>query len=56
MRSEDAQQMVELITKAQAGRRLVPHASYRDFRFRQPIDTPSDARATEARFRPSRDW
>jgi hypothetical protein len=34
MREEDATLIAGLVTKAQAGRRLVPQKSYRDFRFR----------------------
>jgi hypothetical protein len=33
MRAEDVDEITTLVTKAQAGRRLVPNASYRDFRF-----------------------
>jgi len=33
MREEDVTLIADLVTKAQAGRRLVPQSSYRDFRF-----------------------
>jgi hypothetical protein len=33
MRSKDIAEITSLVTKAQAGRRLVPQASYRTFRF-----------------------
>ena len=46
LRTEDVREIVELVAKAQAGRRLVPQATYRNFRFRQPVDPP----------RSSRDW
>ena len=38
MRTEDVATMTDLITRAQAGRRLVPGKTYRGFRFNQPID------------------
>jgi hypothetical protein len=37
MRAEDIVTITDLITRAQAGRRLVPGRTYRDFRFNQPI-------------------
>jgi hypothetical protein len=46
LRTEDVREIVELVAKAQAGRRLVPQATYRNFRFQQPVD-PSPI---------SRDW
>jgi hypothetical protein len=33
MRDEDVAEITSLVTKAQAGRRLVPQKSYRSFRF-----------------------
>jgi hypothetical protein len=45
LRTEDVREIVGLVAKAQAGRRLVPQA-YRDFHFQQPVDPP----------RSSRDW
>jgi hypothetical protein len=33
MREEDVTLIVDLVTRAQAGRRLIPQRSYRDFRF-----------------------
>ena len=33
MREEDITLIVDLVTRAQAGRRLVPQRSYRDFQF-----------------------
>jgi hypothetical protein len=38
MREEDAAMVVDLVRKAQEGRRLVPQKTYRDFRFNQPVD------------------
>lgn len=38
MTSEDTTLIVDLIQKAQAGRRLVPQRTYRDFTFPQPYD------------------
>ena len=38
MREEDAATVVDLVRKAQEGRRLVPQKTYRDFRFNQPVD------------------
>jgi hypothetical protein len=37
MREEDVTQIVNLVQKAQAGRKLVPQKSYRDFRFAEPV-------------------
>ena|SRR6266446_3819544 len=39
MRAEDVREIAELVLKAQAGRRLVPQASYRNFRFQQVVDS-----------------
>lgn len=33
MREEDVAQIIDLVKRAQSGRRLVPQRSYRDFRF-----------------------
>ncbi len=38
MRSEDVATIGALVTKAQAGRRLVPSGGYRYFQFNQPLD------------------
>ncbi|MHA7134466.1 hypothetical protein [Oerskovia turbata] len=38
MRREDVLELVEWLRKAQAGRRLVPQRSYRDYKFAHPID------------------
>ena len=46
MRREDVQEVPELVSKTQAGRRIVPQTSYRDFHFQQRVDPP----------RASRDW
>ncbi|WP_133831373.1 hypothetical protein [Arthrobacter sp. AG258] len=37
MRHEDVQEIQELVTKAQAGRRLIPQKSYRDFKFKPDV-------------------
>ncbi|MCF6746556.1 hypothetical protein E9529_20210 [Blastococcus sp. KM273128] len=37
MREEDVAQIVELVKKAQSGRRLVPQKNYRSFRFAPPV-------------------
>jgi hypothetical protein len=47
MRIEDANEIADLVTRAQAGRRLGPQKTYRTFRFRQPVDPPPHT---------SRDW
>lgn len=39
MRPEDVEEVAELVSRAQAGRRLVPEASYRGFRFQQRLDS-----------------
>lgn len=54
MRAEDVDEIVDLVTRAQAGRRLMPQAGYRDFRFAQPVDAVDNAAA--GTFRPSRVW
>lgn len=36
MREEDVRELVDWLTRAQAGRRLVPHNSYRSFAFNPP--------------------
>ena len=36
MREEDVAELVDWLTRAQAGRRLVPHSSYRSFVFNPP--------------------
>jgi hypothetical protein len=38
MRSEDVAAVVGLVKRAQEGRRLVPHKTYRSYRFNQPLD------------------
>lgn len=40
MRDEDIAQLVEWLRKAQAGRRLVPQRSYRDFKFSPLPEAP----------------
>lgn len=37
MREEDITQIVELVKKAQSGRRLVPQKGYQNFRFAPPV-------------------
>lgn len=52
MADEDAHQIADLVTKAQAGRRLVPQPSYRGFRFALPPSaSPAQlvARSSQAR-------
>lgn len=36
MREEDVKELIDCLTRAQAGRRLVPHRSYRSFVFNPP--------------------
>jgi hypothetical protein len=43
MRSEDVATIGALVTKAQAGRRLVPSGGYRYFQFNQPLDADPPA-------------
>jgi hypothetical protein len=38
MSLKDAATVVDLLQKAQAGRRLVPQRSYKDFKFKPPVD------------------
>jgi len=38
MQREDVLELIEWLRKAQAGRRLVPQRSYRDYKFSHPID------------------
>lgn len=38
MREEDVHKITDLVRRAQSGKRLVPQASYRDFRFAQPLN------------------
>ena len=45
MREEDVQQIVSLVTKSQAGKRLIPQATYRKFSFAQPVDAEQRDRA-----------
>jgi hypothetical protein len=56
MRPEDARLVSDLVSKAQAGRRLIPQRSYRDYRFRhdRPAAPPSPPSASERRT--SREW
>jgi len=37
MRDEDVAEVANLVEKAQAGRRLVPQKTYRNFRFNPPV-------------------
>lgn len=37
IRDEDVTEVASLVQKAQAGRRLVPQKTYRNFRFNQPV-------------------
>ncbi len=54
MRQEDVNELVVWLRKAQAGRRLVPQRSYRDFRFGPP---PEDSEPQGLQqFPTSRDW
>jgi hypothetical protein len=41
MRDEDVAEVADLVGKAQAGRRLVPQKTYRDFRFNQSVAQPA---------------
>lgn len=52
MRPEDVQEIQELVTKAQAGRRLIPQKSYRDFKFKPEVKPPTAAGALKT----SRIW
>lgn len=52
MRPEDVQEIQELVTKAQAGRRLIPQKSYRDFKFKPEVKPPAAAGALKT----SRTW
>lgn len=52
MRHEDVQEIQELVTKAQAGRRLIPQKSYRDFKFKPDVKPPVVARTLKT----SRVW
>jgi len=58
MREKDVHLINELVSKAQAGRRLVPQRSYRDFRFRHERPTAGgevlDSAAAD--LRTSREW
>lgn len=38
MSREDTATVIDLLTRTQAGRRLVPQRSYRDFKFNPPVD------------------
>lgn len=52
MRIEDVDLIKDLITRAQAGRRLIAQRTYRDFRFRTPVDQLE----TDERLQTSREW
>ena len=52
MRLEDIDLIKDLITRAQAGRRLIAQRTYRDFRFRTPVD----ASEKDEPLLTSRDW
>jgi len=52
MRPEDIHQIQELITKAQAGRRLIPQKSYRGFKFKPEVKPPAETGI----LRTSRSW
>jgi hypothetical protein len=52
MRHEDVQEIQDLITKAQSGRRLIPQKSYRDFRFKPYVQPPTVAGTLQT----SRSW
>ena len=41
MRDEDVAEVADLIKSAQAGCRLVPQKTYRDFRFNPPVVQPT---------------
>jgi len=38
MSTRDADEVIELLRKVQAGRRLVPQSSYKGFRFSFPVE------------------
>ncbi len=40
MREEDVAELLDYLTRAQAGRRLIPSRTYRDFRFSPAPDAP----------------
>lgn len=40
MRSEDYEELVDWLKKAQAGRRLVPTRTYRDYKWHEPPEPP----------------
>ena len=52
LREEDISELIDWLTKAQNGRRLVPHRGYRDFMFNPPPEAAADDRPP----RTSRDW
>jgi hypothetical protein len=49
MRAEDVREIKQLVTKAQAGARLVPQKSYRDHRFKPYMDSPTSATLNTSR-------
>lgn len=51
MREEDIERLVESLSRAQAGKRLIPQRSYRAFRFGFPSEG-----AEPIPFRTSREW
>ena len=51
MRAEDVKEIELLVTKAQAGRRLVPQRSYRDHRFKPYVSTTDSTK-----LKTSREW
>ena len=44
MRGEDVAELVDWLKKRQAGRRVVPSRSYRDFKFNPPPEEPEPIR------------